>query len=286
MLPIAQSFPSSSSGTGVSYWLSAARCGRYVNLAASHKMPNIMERDYPEVKGSTAGIHFHRLQELWHNPSIAKDHLFELGRLNKSYDAAVHSFREYRRFRNKSYFGETIGCELQFPTCREDADFLKEVLGSPFTMRLDRLVRLNQENIDGLCIDFPELQLMPGLYILDYKLQKAHKAEDEWTFGYSVQSKAYVAVYNLLACKHGWEPVSGMLFDVMSRPGPKGATLNNFRVYQSKAMPNDLGVLKAVMQVGRNNLIQNLVNPANCFTAYGHCFYLGHQCDRLNWDNL
>lgn len=280
LVPIAHTLHSSSSGTGVSYWSSAARCGRYANLSAKRKIQR-MGADESKINGMLAGTHYHTLHQLWHDKSLANSRVFELGSADINFEAAVFAFQEYRKFRNKDYFGETIGCELKFPTNKEDADFLAQCLGGPFTKRLDRLVRLNNTHIDRLCLDFPELQLMPGLYILDYKLQRSHNVNDEWTFGWGLQAKSYVAVYNLLACRNGWEPVSGMLFDVMTRPAAKGATLNNFRVYQSKALPNDLGILKAVVQVGRNNLNLNLVNPVNCITAYGPCYFLrSNQCNQ------
>lgn len=248
MLPILQSLPEGSSGTGISYYSNAVRCPRKAKLDVLHRAAREPGDASPNYRADVGKI-FHALCEIYYNTG-ERSISVELSDINmgEAPDEARRLFSAYTERFNRSDFARVIATELQLPAKEADVAVIASLLGvSPFTCRLDMAVEVAQEHCDVLYRK-RGLVLTPGVYLWDFKTKAAKGAGDELVYRHAPQFLAYQAVWNALNPE---TPCLGMVADcivahkkmvdnsfysiLVPAPGPEQiAGLKRFLAYAQK----------------------------------------------------
>jgi hypothetical protein len=292
LLEILTSLQSTSSGTGCSHY--SYRCGRKRLLDEQHK-----EDKESSFKAQT-GVVFHKLAELYYSGKL-KDTVLPIDDNPRDDDAvqeALRLFAGYTKYFPADEF-EVLSTEQLFPRPEAiwhgdegtyhntDEALMADLVISPFSMRLDLLIRIHPKHVEG----FRErrgLDVLPGKYILDFKTLGQKDSEAVLKYNYGDQGIVYPACYNAIFPD---DPVEGMFFaqairhsDLHKRE-PNGL-LRSFPTYFVPLAP--LTGPKRSVQVTREQFKRQAVelakgepNTTACFD-FGVCQYLKNGlCDRL-----
>jgi hypothetical protein len=218
-LPILQSLPEGSSGTGISFYSQAAKCSRKLHLdkqAEASQAGNFR----PDV-----GKIFHALCEIYFSTGHSNIAV-ELSDVNlgEAPDEARRLFSAYAERFSPQDFSRVVATELLLPASPEQEGLVASAVGvSPFTCRLDMVVEVDARSVDILYkkrgIIIPE----PGIYLWDFKTKGQKGSNDEVVYRYSPQFIAYQIVWNTL---NPGMPAKGMIADVIV--GHKKLTDNSF----------------------------------------------------------
>jgi hypothetical protein len=205
-LPILQSLPGGSSGTGISYYSTVSRCTR---KAALDKLVS-RDADYrPDV-----GRIFHALCEIYYQTKSA-DIVVELSDLNlgEAPDEARRLFAEYAKRYSPSDFAEILGTEVLLPSNPQLTPAVEAAVGvSPFTARVDLIVRVDERSAAVLA-QKRHIICEPGVYLWDYKTKgQINKYDDILYRQRSAQFIAYQIAYN---AEHPDSPCKGMVADII-----------------------------------------------------------------------
>ena len=276
---LAQSANSGGSGRGISFYSTAATCGRRAVLQEIEKATAQLEAEegVEELSGTGTGTAYHLLHEHCSSDGAwdARDgaytpNFIEALRLFRGWKAAWGSMEE-------KYGAEVLGSEVDI----EDAG---ELFGARVTGKIDKLIRIVNP---AAAFASTGLHLMPGVYLVDYKALKSFGKNDELKYSSSLQGANYLALYNKL---HPEEPAVGMLFDIIL----KHRELTRLPAYDSKGAvkkgpsfvhllqtpgPRDVEKISALVHIGSRNFNENLANPSACIDFFSVCpFYSSGKC--------
>ena len=167
------------SGTGNSLYTNP--CGRKTIL--DKKLGSGSSAD------ASVGRMFHTLMEYWY-PGKMNEIAVPDSDVTASNWAAGEAMRLFTAYteRYKPTDLEVISVEQQLPSNDEQKHALHEAFGIPITARMDMLVNITQEHIDGMAETRPELaEIQPGRWICDFKTQQRTGNTD--VFRYSVDTQ-------------------------------------------------------------------------------------------------
>lgn len=190
------------SGTGVSYYTGASKCGRRVALDA--EMAAVREAN-ESMDAANIGTVFHAIAE-WHY--LGNDVVFPKGasvsQIVGEGKRLWDNYCEYYGGNPRLLVSEVIGCEVQLETQQMGASIL--------TARIDMVVRLDARSIARLVRFRPELapELAPGIYLWDFKTTKSRDNKAQEKALYRLQFQTYPAVWNI---EHPNDPCMGLIGD-------------------------------------------------------------------------
>lgn len=274
-----QSKRTSSSGTGSTYYGTAAACGMKARLQEifPYEEPESDGTDLTptgkrKVNARRAGSFYHMLQEMWRLDQIPADVAIAADQSDYDFEIALNSFTKYRQHfgDNRHNLGRVVGAEQTLPATHEQRMQVQLFTGGiPFTMRYDLLTEITYDDVARIAVE-RELALPgPGLYLVDYKLVASISAATMWQYSYEFQQLAYPVVYNVC---HPDRPVRGMLTEVMARvlrPEPR-----HFALYLAYADERTDEIVRHGIECGNNGQVQGRANPFACIGKYGPCFFL------------
>jgi hypothetical protein len=271
MKPVLNSITLGGSGSGISYWSSVMTCARKAHLNKG------LEQDRPQrvtLDAAFTGTLFHALMEMYYKHQT-DDFAIELDGTGASQEMeeALRLFREYaKRFRPDEWI--TLGTEVLYPREGVQADVaaIKQMLGiEPLTIRIDMLVEVLPEHVDGL-VESRGLDLKPGVYLVDHKTSERRGNDQVFRYQNNLQMDVYMAVWN--ACNPE-QQCQGMLVNNVYRYKALNAKAfetilvappSEDRVQQLKEW-----LMAAEGKVRNGDITPNL---SACFNTYGACPHL------------
>lgn len=282
ILKTIESMRTTSSGRGVTYWSTAAKCGRKANLIEQNALRYQDSMTEPGEDGKvnrlTIGAHFATLMEMWQKRTLPDGTLRDYDEMTHSpeLEEALRLFEFYRAQRARDYWGRVVAVELKIPTTPQGAQLMKEYFGDETTGRTDLLVEMSEADVarhesnHGLTLDGP------GLYIIDQKTGGKHGAMDYWKYTFGDQGLLYQYIWNT---ENPDKQVKGMVFDrIVSHTK---LTEKSFAAYVCKAQPGDEEIFRNLVQIGKRNVETNEANSAMCFDGFKPCyFFVSGQCPR------
>ncbi len=208
-LPILQTIPSGSSGTGISYYSEAARCSRRLRLNKMFEVEGTRPQDTGKI--------FHALCEVFYDEKKRAGAAFQLDDLNygEAADEAKRLFLAYSERFAPTDFAKVLATELLLPAegDTEARAIIETAVGvSPFTCRIDMVVEVDARSAEvlykkrGLVLDGY------GTYLWDWKTKGQKGSSDDLIYRFSPQFIAYQLVWNAL---HPDNPCKGMIADVI-----------------------------------------------------------------------
>lgn len=280
------------SGTGMSYYSVAARCGRRARLDTERRARyRNSEAPLPATKNHfVIGSVYHKLHELarannnlplidlnerWQNPNVAE---------------GVRLFKGWLRTWGRDFWGRCLGVEVQivdstsFPcTCGPHSgdDPTYDCHGNgetvPVTAALDMIAELDEAACERA--KRRGLEVTPGRYIIDWKTSDGPGNGTGYAEG--LQALWYCGVYNR---QNPHAPVEGIIFDVVNkRARRKDRTVlpEDFQAHLVTCGLEDIDALAGLIQQGHENVVMNRPNRAECVTWQGDvCPYrLSGECD-------
>ncbi len=298
VLMLVQSQPHGSSGKGMSYWRSAARCGRMAILDAKDRARRAESRPEPqdmdgEINKAERGVAYHALME--HDlrgtlENVAWDAREEA--FNPSFKDALRLYRAYKRDWGSvlQKWGATHGePEVLVPSTEVGREAARSFMGDDDTGRLDAWIYIPDSALAGVAertgLNLPG----EGVYLLDHKTGQQLSARDVFEYSMGEQSINYLYLYNL---EHPEAPARGMIFDKIiahaeiSMEDKFAATgrkvkSKSYHHYLAEAMPGDEEIVQNLIQIGKHNVDNNIANPAQCFAGAIVCPHLkSGRCDR------
>lgn len=289
-----QSMQHGSSGRGMSYWRKAAACGRLVVLGQKHVEPAAEGGE--ELDARTVGVYYHLLHELGLRGQAGNETWDQTeGAYDANFLEAVRLYRAYCRDWGsplQRWGARLLGVEVPIPAGpmgREAA--LKIFRGQDVTGRLDALVEIPEEELEGV-YERTGIQLPgPGRFILDHKTAKSRQDKHHWDYMFGLQSITYLYLYNL---EHPDAPVRGIIFDQIlkhkdisttPRYAKTGRILQDSSYEAFLAVPKagEEDVIRALVELGAENVAKNRANPAHCFHGFKPCYlFAAGLCDRKN----
>ncbi len=291
---VLQSVQSKSSGTGASFYSSAAQCGMKSQLDS--RFPWEEDNEYEtgqttptgrrKANGKRAGVFFHALQQFWRTGALDTGLIVDAEHNDYDFELAVRSFRNYRTYYldNANNRGTVIDAEVKYPRTPEQVATVAAFFGgAPFTMRYDLLTGVTQAQaasigtIDGV-------YLKPGKWLVDYKLLSGMDANriNEYLTGF--QALVYPVVYNL--CNPD-SPVEGIMYDITARVAK--AEPKHFFLGTSPYTPDVVEIVRdGVMKAARAHA-DGYAQSMNCHGKYGPCRWM-NVCPRrgafVDWPDL
>lgn len=259
------------SGTGMSYYSVAARCGRRARLDTERRaMYTAGDAPLPVTKNHfVVGSVYHRLQELarkgndmplidlnerWQNPNVAE---------------GVRLFKGWLRTWGRDFWGKCLGVEVQLTDT--------ETFGVPVTAALDMVVEMDEE----ACVRARRrgLELQPGRYIVDWK--SADGPSNGTSYAEGLQALWYCGVYNKF---HPDAPVQGIIFDVVmkrSRRKDRSVLIDDFQAFFVPCGLEPIEALRGLVEQGHRNVLEDRPNRAECTSWQGDvCPYrMSGECD-------
>ena len=286
-----QSMPHGSSGRGMSYWRKAAACGRLAVLSARHEEP---ENDPDELDARTVGVYYHLLHELGLRGQRDNETWDQTeGAYDANFLEAVRLYRAYRRDWGSPLdrWGATLlGVEVPIPASDVGREAAARLFGGQdVTGRLDALIEISAEALDGI-YERTGVQLPgPGRYILDHKTAKSRQDKHHWDYMFGLQSITYMHLYNL---EHPEAPVRGIIFDQIYKhkqitTTPKYAKTgrvlqdSSYEAFVSVPVEGEERVIQALVDLGSENVKLNRTNPSHCFSGFKACYlFAAGLCNR------
>lgn len=282
-LPILQSFKSTSSGTGVSYYTTAARCPK---KAALDKQFSELRNAAEDTSAADAGTIFHALMAIWYEKQ--QHALVELDDMNMSgpADYAKFLFENYTKHFKPDEWGKVLGAEMQYPRNDFDKALMEDSIGvSPFTMRLDLVVKMTEADVEKVETARPGLVLNgPGVYIVDHKTSGQKDTNDAIKYIHETQGNAYQMAYNAV---HPLAQCKGFIYNKiighkkMERFDAKGVT-HSFQTFFCPP-PNEIKqqAVRNFMKFASEQAKTKVANHTACFDFHKPCGYLMNGlCDR------
>ncbi len=280
------------SGTGMSYYSVAARCGRKARLDTERRaMYRNTDAPLPATKNHfVIGSVYHKLHELarannnlplidlnerWQNPNVAE---------------GVRLYKGWLRTWGVDFWGRCLGVEVKIidtqtfpcvcgphsgddPTydCPGDGETI------PVTAALDMIVEMD----DAACERAKRrgLELSPGRYIIDWKTSDGPGNGVGYAEG--LQALWYCAAWNQ---QNPHQQVSGIVFDVVNkraRRKDRSVLAEDFQAHYVPCGLEDVQALAGLVQQGHENVTANRPNRAECTDWQGNvcAFRMSGECD-------
>lgn len=286
-----QSMQHGSSGRGMSYWRKAASCGRLVVLGQKHAEP---AGDPEELDGRSVGVYYHLLHEIGLRGQASNETWDQTeGAYDANFLEAVRLYRAYCRDWGgplERWGATLLGVEVPIPAGDVGRDAARALFqGQDVTGRLDALVEIPEEALEGIYERTGLLLPGPGRYILDHKTAKSRQDKHHWDYMFGLQSVTYLYLYNL---EHPEAPVRGIIFDQIYkhqeiRTTPKFAKTgrilqdSSYEAFVSVPVEGEENVIKALVDLGAENVRLNRTNPSHCFSGFKPCYlFAAGLCNR------
>lgn len=214
---------SGSSGAGISYYTQIIRCPRKVVLDRELKEPD------DRADGAAAvGTMVHQLDELYYGGRSDNPLVIPISDVNwgNSIEEAKRCWGAYiKRFPGRDWWGEVLAVEEQHPAepfegIAVEADLIAAAVGiDPFTIRIDRVIRVTEESAARIALNTELGALKPGVYLYDRKTKGKADGDAALMHAHSLQFYAYMLVYNAI---NQHEPCLGLIVDeIVTTKEPK-----------------------------------------------------------------
>ena len=280
------------SGTGMSYYSVAARCGRRARLdterralyrnsdaplpaTKNHFVIGSVMHKLHELANSDNGLPLIDLNERWQNPNVAE---------------GVRLYKGWLRTWGKGFWGRTLGVEVQivdtrsFPcTCGPHSgphptyDCPGNGETVPVTAALDMIVEMDEAACERA--KRRGLELSPGRYIIDWK--SSDGPSNGISYAEGLQALWYTSAWNE---QNPHQQVLGIIFDCVnkrSRRKDRSVLLEDFQAHYVPCGLEPMGALAGLIQQGHENVVADRPNRAECCDWQGNvCPYrLSGECD-------
>ena len=208
LLPLLPLPRTGSSGAGISYYTKVIRCPRKARLDKEHS-------EQEKADGAAAlGTVLHQMDELYYGGITDNPAALQISDVNwgDTITEARRCWAAYvAKFPGPDFWGEVIGTEMLFPQHYGQDPVVEAVIGSlPFTIRIDRVVRVTPESAKRIANATPDLGVLtPGVYLMDRKTKGKQDGDAALMHMYSLQFASYLMIYNALHT----EKALGMIVD-------------------------------------------------------------------------
>lgn len=253
-------------------------CARRVNAQNRARLqePLQLVASGNKVDARHVGTIFHLLAEYYHSQRLT-DVVFRLADkpVQDAADHAVRLFKAYRKLvPTPEYLGEVLATELTLPRTAEERDRIHELLGvAPFKGTLDLILRVDEAAVERWAR--LGLEVLTGVYILDFKTHTKRNRTQEDYFLHSLQRMAYTYLGRELFAE--WGQVRGMIGCHLiwtKEPQISWQLAHVCDRHEEK-------ILKYSLQFAKELLEKDLANPTACVSQYGACpFLVDGSCSR------
>lgn len=289
---VVQSINHGASSRGMSFWRKAAECGRLVVLGQKHAEPNAEASE--DLDARTVGVYYHLLHELGLRGQNGNETWDQTeGAYDQNFLEAVRLYRAYCRDWGgplKRWGARLLGVEVPIPAGDVGREAARKLFqGQDVTGRLDALVEIDESELDGI-YERTGVQLPgSGRYILDHKTAKSRQDKHHWDYMFGLQSITYLYLYNL---EHPDTPAKGIIFDQIYkhqeiRTTPRYAKTgriqqdSSYEAFVAVPTEGEENVIKALVDLGAENVRLNRTNPSHCFSGFKPCYlFAAGLCNR------
>lgn len=278
LLPILSNIESKGSGSGISHY--SQRCARRVRL---DRETGTRESSFQAQRGTV----FHKLEELYYTNQLSNTILpLEFDKEQCKTDPvldALRGFVQYIKIFPKDEF-TTIGCEYLLPQNSDQTQAVEEIVGiSPFTCRIDHVVKVESPDHAAKLKELRGLDLEPGIYLKDTKTSDKKDRDAQFKYDLSVQFPAYIMAWN---AAFPATPAKGMIVnnvvfhdDLTKREDGGWRSFRSFLVRAPDAHEQD--VVRKYLQYKKTYLESDHCELTACID-YGVCpHYLNGRCLRI-----
>lgn len=255
-----------SSGTGISYYTQVIRCPRKARLDKEQKEAGVLDE---RTEGAAAtGIMVHQMDELYYGGIVnGTPAAIPVGDVNWG-DAISEARRVWeayiKRYPGPDFWGEVIATEQLIPGHFGQDAAVNAVIGaSPFTVRIDRVIRVTVESAKRIAATTDLPPITPGVYLFDRKTKGKADGDAALTYFNSIQFAAYMMVYNAV---YPNEPCLGMIVD-------EAITTKEIKFRHFLVTPPDAGQQQAV---------QALIANAKVLEETDACLGVAYGCKEYN----
>ncbi len=264
-----ESLTGGGSEAGMSYWSTAAACGKRALLDKRKALSG------DRLKHYDVGSVYHKLHELWR----LGDHVeLEIDKLPAELTTpemveAIRLFNGWRVFWPKDYWGRTLAVEQEVAVT---------LLNEKVTARPDLVVDITEEDLPRIKsrVELPG----PGRYIIDFKT--AAGENDPLVYSESLQAVWYCNAWK----EATGEQCEGIIFDIIykhPRRKDRSITEESFGAVFASAYGRHVADIQGLVEQGRDNVMRakayNLGNRAECvrWSPYKAitCPYFGGVCE-------
>jgi hypothetical protein len=276
VLPVLQSLPTGSSGTGISYYSTAAKCARRARLDKERA-----ESSFSSDLRMDTGKIFHALCEIYFSTG-QQNIAVELGDVNygEAPDEARRLFAAYAERFFPEDFSRVVATELLLPPEGDSVAAAKiaEAIGvSPFTCRIDMVVEVDERSAEVLNKK-RKLTLEPGVYLWDFKTKGARDNNAELVYRHAPQFIAYQVAWNALNPSN---PCKGMVADVIISHKKMEDDKSFYSVFVPPPQEIQVRGLRRFLQSAQANAPTDNPNWLACFDFNKACSHLvSGACDR------
>lgn len=259
------------SGTGISYYMSAARCPRKARLDKS------LGPDGESSKSSKTGTMFHSLMELFYSGQVGTEcaaiQVADINYAEELQEAQRLAAAYFAKFPERDFWGDVVAVEKQLPAQEDQKQLVLDYFGVDLTARLDMVTEVSLHNRQRI-LERTGLDLEPGVYIIDHKTRSRRDNSITQTYSLSAQFKAYQLLWTKL---HPETPCVGMIANVVI--GTKEVQFQQAVI----TPPTDVELegLRNWLKGAHALAETDFPNWAACHEAYGVCqYYTRGLCNR------
>jgi hypothetical protein len=214
-----------SSGYGMSYYSTAAKCSLRAYLGKLAEAAG--EEVSPSGKAARVGIYFHSLAELFYRGDFSAKKVLQATALQPEFaedlEEAKRFWKTYSNaFGERDFWGTPVTVERRIPDDtdegleRRERAKIQAAFGldpaQQLTARLDLVARISDEQIDRIGQRTGLVLTEPGIYIVDHKTTSRKDSTAAFKYDLSPQFTAYQMLWDAL---HPDEPCKGMIANVV-----------------------------------------------------------------------